>query len=80
MNKEKCPKVAKCPIFIEGVLYSKLTGTTYKNQYCLKPDKYELCKRYIASGSTQKPIPPHIMPNTTLSIEDILKEAARYKN
>ncbi|MCQ2976260.1 MAG: hypothetical protein MJ211_15780 [Bacteroidales bacterium] len=80
MSQEVCEKLAKCPIFQKGILFNEYTGETYKNLYCLKPDKYITCKRFIASKECNCPIPEKIMPNSSLSIEEIVakaKEAAK---
>jgi len=74
MNYKICPKLEKCVIFQEGVLYSEQTGKTYKDLYCLQPEKYHLCKRYIVSEKTGLSIPKNIMPNSKLSIDEIIKK------
>jgi len=72
MSENLCQSVAKCPIFQQGVLYSAQTGQTYKNLYCLKHDGFKECKRYAAAKMSGLPIPASIMPNTKLSVEEII--------
>ncbi|MBQ3656409.1 MAG: hypothetical protein II956_06115 [Bacteroidales bacterium] len=71
-NTNICPKVAKCPIFQEGILINKLTGDSYKNIYCTR-ERYTECKRFIASQKCTKPIPVNVLPNSFLSIDEIIK-------
>ena len=70
-----CEKLAKCPIFQKGILFNEFTGETYKMLYCLRPDRYQTCKRYQASLQCNCTIPEMIMPNSSLSLEDILERA-----
>jgi hypothetical protein len=77
MEKNICHKTGLCPIFKKGILLSDRTGTAYKNIYCLKPDKYKTCKRYIVSEMTGRPVPENIMPNTGLSIEAIIERMGK---
>lgn len=74
MNEKICPKFEKCVIFQEGVLYSGQTGQTYKNLFCQQPEKYPICKRYIVSEKTGLSIPANIMPNSKLSIDEIIEK------
>ena len=69
---EKCPKLETCPIFQKGILFSEQTGQSYRNLYCLKREKYPVCKRYLVSESGYK-VPESIMPNSSLSVEEIIK-------
>ncbi|MBO7143135.1 MAG: hypothetical protein J6V76_08520 [Bacteroidales bacterium] len=73
MDNRICEKFAKCPIFQKGVLFNELTGETYKNLYCLRADKFKNCKRYQASAECSCSIPDTIMPNSSLSVEEIIK-------
>ncbi|MBP5502233.1 MAG: hypothetical protein IKR94_05665 [Bacteroidales bacterium] len=75
MDNRICEKFAKCPIFQKGVLFNELTGETYKNLYCMRADKYKTCKRYLASAECACSIPETIMPNSSLSIEEIVARA-----
>ena len=47
----------------------------YKDLYCnAGPERFETCKRYIASEKAGKPAPKNIIPNSELSIEEIIKK------
>ena len=70
-----CEKLAKCPIFQKGVLFNEFTGETYKTLYCLRPGRYQQCKRYQASKQCNCSIPDIIMPNSSLSVEEIIARA-----
>ena len=78
MKKEKiitvCPKYLNCIIFNAKVIdehHAKL----YKNLYCSAGrDKYSRCKRYITSEKTGVAPPDYIMPNSILSVEEILED------
>ena len=67
-----CPKVEKCPIFQEGILMNKFTGESYKNIFCSR-ERHKECKRFLASAKCDKPIPVAVLPNSFLSIEEIIK-------
>ncbi len=68
-----CPKVAKCPIFQEGVLINKFTGDSYKKIYCTTL-KHKECKRFLVSKIYNKPIPVQVLPNSFFSVDDIVKK------
>jgi hypothetical protein len=68
-----CPKLAKCPIYQKNVFVREGAGTTYRNLYCEKGEKrFSTCKRYIVSEKTGRPAPDSIMPNSLLSIDEII--------
>ncbi len=70
---KECPKLKKCPIFLKSI-QSKLIGKAYKSLYCQTMNERHLeCKRYIASEKYKKPIPENILPNSSLTIEEIGK-------
>jgi hypothetical protein len=71
-NIIKCPKVEKCPIFVQGVLLSNKTGETYKSIYCLGKRHLE-CKRFLASKKCSKPIPVQVLPNAFISVDEIVR-------
>jgi len=75
MENDVCEKFAKCPIFQNGVLFNEFTGETYKTLYCLRPGRYQTCKRYLASKECNCSIPDRIMPNSSLSLEEIILRA-----
>ena len=70
-----CEKLTKCPIFQKGVLFNEFTGETYKTLYCLRPGRYKQCKRYQATQQCNCSIPDIIMPNSSLSVEEIIARA-----
>jgi len=58
------------------VLHNELIGQTYNGLYCLAPGlKYKSCKRYIVSEDYGKKAPSNIMPNSTLSIAEIVSRS-----
>jgi len=79
MAESVCPKLEKCPIFIKGVLFSEMTGVAYKNLYCLKDNKYPQCKRFMVSEKMDGPIPENILPNSVLSIDELLEQIKNKK-
>lgn len=75
MESQVCAKLANCPIFQKGILFNEFTGETYKNLYCLRPERYKECKRFLASSQCDCKIPERIMPNSSLSVEEIIQRA-----
>jgi hypothetical protein len=75
MDDDKiCLKAAKCPIYT-GILKSNpVLIQTYKNLYCERgKEGRDKCKRFqvsLRAGSC----PPYILPNSKLSVEDIIKK------
>jgi hypothetical protein len=66
-----CPKVEKCPIFINNVLTIENAAVAYKTLYCQAGEaRYKTCKRYIVSNVLGS-CPPSVMPNSCKSIEEI---------
>lgn len=73
MNVE-CPKIQKCPIFVNNVLSSERAGVAYKTLYCQAGEaKFKSCKRYIVSNQAGF-CPPEIMPNSSKTVDEILKK------
>lgn len=69
-----CPKVEKCPIFINNVLTIENAARAYKSLYCTAgAAKYTTCKRYLVSNKIGK-CPPEILPNSTKSVEEIMEK------
>jgi len=67
-----CPKVEKCPIFINNVLAIENAAVAYRKLYCEAGlQKYSNCKRYIVSNRIGK-CPPDIMPNCSRTVEEII--------
>ena len=57
-----CPKVEKCPIFINNVLTVENAAVAYKNLYCQAGQtKYSQCKRFIISNKIGS-CPQEVMP------------------
>lgn len=73
METNTCNKITKCPIFTQGIMMTEKTGETFKKHYCLNASKYGTCKRYQTSQLTDKPIPVSILPNSLLSIDEIVR-------
>ena len=75
MDNTVCPKYEKCPIFTGESFMLEGSSQVYKDLFCMAgPDKFQTCKRYIVSEKTGMPVPKSIMPNTELSIEEIIKK------
>ena len=73
MEKTICPKFEKCPIFINNVFLKEKSKETYRQLYCeAGAVKYTTCKRYIVSQKLGKPIPEKYLPNSMLSVEEII--------
>jgi len=67
-----CPKVEKCPIFINNVLSNENAAVAYKSLYCKAGlQKYSTCKRFIISNMIGS-CPKNVMPNSTRSVDEIL--------
>jgi hypothetical protein len=67
-----CPKVAKCPIFLNNVLIVHNAEVAYKKLYCeAGVVKYSACKRFIVSNKIGK-CTPDVMPNCSRSVEEII--------
>ena len=64
--------MAKCPIFNEGTLLNERTGETYKNVYCTT-ERYKQCKRYLAAQRCNGPIPVQVLPNASITVNEIVK-------
>ena len=68
-----CPKVEKCPIFINNVLTVENAAVAYKVLYCeAGAAKYNTCKRFIVSNKTGS-CPPEVMPNCSKTVDEILE-------
>ncbi len=73
-DDKTCPKSEKCPIFIGGVLKRAQSERIYRSLYCSAGKaNYEKCVRYIVSQKIGGPVPISILPNSTKSIEEIIK-------
>lgn len=75
INDSICPRVEKCPIFINNVFHSEIMGKTYKSLYCMAgKERYTSCKRHLAAEKFGKPVPAGILPNSFLSLDEIGKQ------
>lgn len=73
-KNNQCPKMEKCPVFLKNILHSEKMNQTYKQLYCLADEmKYKTCKRYQISEKYGKPAPDNVLPNSSMSIEEIAK-------
>ena len=71
MNKT-CPKVEKCPIFINNVLTIENAAVAYKTLYCeAGEERFKTCKRFIVANAVGS-CPPGVMPNSCKSVEEIV--------
>jgi hypothetical protein len=71
---QTCPKVSKCPIFINNVLTLESAAVAYKSLYCEAGEaKYKSCKRFIVSNMIGS-CPPSVLPNCSKSVEEIIQK------
>ncbi len=68
---ETCPSLSACPIY-SGILQGKsMTSKAYRQFFC--ESDFKTCKRYLVKQAVGK-CPPDLLPNTTMSVEEIIKE------
>lgn len=72
MKNEICPISENCILFNKPYLLSDIFGNTYKKMYCLNSSYKNECKRYKAYLKTGVQAPEYIMPNSQLSVDDII--------
>ena len=73
MNNIICPKYKKCPIFQGGSKATPVSENVYRQLYCKAgEEKFTTCKRYLVSEATNKPVPLNIMPNSFLTVSEII--------
>ncbi|MGF7138102.1 hypothetical protein [Roseimarinus sediminis] len=66
-----CPNYEKCPIY-SGILKDKvMTSKAYRQYFCESPD-YKTCKRYLVKEATGV-CPPDVLPNSHLSVQEIIE-------
>ncbi len=71
---ETCPKYLACPIFQKTVAASEQTLENFKNLYCnAGKEAYSQCKRFIVAQQTGHAPPAFVMPNSQLSIDEIIE-------
>jgi len=74
--EKTCPKVEKCPIFINNVLVLETAKVAYKSLYCeAGQQKYSSCKRFIIANMIGS-CPPSVMPNSSRTVEEIITKIA----
>jgi hypothetical protein len=67
-----CPKYIKCPIFL-GTANSG-ADEIYKQLFCSAgEEKFKTCKRYLVSEATKKPVPLDVMPNSFMTVNEIIQ-------
>ncbi len=75
MTIELCPKFETCPLYNEQMsLFSPETLDIYKRSYCLAgKENFTKCKRYQVSETAGTPPPMWVLPNSMLTVEEIIK-------
>ncbi len=72
MELQICPKTEKCPIF-NGILKGTEFTETYKKLYCEAGEEgRSKCRRFQVAEAVGV-CPPNILPNSTKSVEEIIK-------
>jgi len=71
-----CPKTPTCVLFNDNLLKRKESAETYKLLFCRTDEKYKQCKRYMISERVGK-CPYFVMPNSSLSIDNIIERMKR---
>ena len=78
MEKNICPKAKKCPIF-QRILEGEKLMEAYRNIYCHSgKEGREKCKRFLVSSKVGM-CPPDLLPNSTLSVEEIIEQVKLMK-
>jgi hypothetical protein len=71
-NSEFCPLPEECSVYVNNIAHNEMVGLTYRNLYCLQGNKkYKSCKRYQAFMQLRKPIHRLVLPNSSLSMDEI---------
>lgn len=74
MNTDYCPRVEKCPIFLENVLSIENAAVAYKSLYCTAGEaKYKTCKRFMVA-ELMGVCPRNILPNSAKSVDEIIEQ------
>lgn len=69
--EKTCPKVEKCPIFLNNVLTIENAAVAYKSLFCTAGEaKFKTCKRFIVSNLMGS-CPHDVLPNCSRTIEEI---------
>jgi hypothetical protein len=71
-NSAHCPLLEDCPIYLNNTYHNEMVGLTYRSLYCLQVNKkFKACKRYRACTKLGIEVPRKVLPNTSLSLEEI---------
>jgi len=69
-----CPNVKECPLLMGMLAGKELFLDFYRSTYCeAGEEKYNKCKRFIVKNIYGK-FPSDLLPNSSLSIEEIIKK------
>jgi len=67
-----CPILEYCSVYLNNVNHNEMVGLTYRSLYCLQGNKkFKSCKRYQACTKLGKQVTRTVMPNSSLSLEEI---------
>ena len=59
---------------MNDITHNEIVGLTYRSLYCLQGNKkYKSCKRYQAFMQLGKPVHRMVLPNSSLSMEEIAR-------
>jgi hypothetical protein len=73
-NNEFCPLPEECPVYMNNTTHNEMVGLTYRSLYCLQGNKkYKSCKRYQAFMQLGKPAHRMVLPNSSLSLDEIAR-------
>ena len=72
MSDNVCPLIGSCPAFENMMFSSDVLKKAYREKYCSKSANFANCKRFIVYMKTGKQVPQYIMPNSHLTIEEII--------
>ena len=68
-----CPNAQNCPLFLGMLAGKEMFTEFYRSTYCEGgEEKHKKCKRFIIKSIYGK-CPPDLLPNSSLSIEKIVK-------
>ena len=69
-----CPNAEGCPLFVGMLAGKEMFTDFYRSTYCNGgEEKYKKCKRFKVKNIYGK-CPPDLLPNSSLSIEEIAKK------
>lgn len=80
MIRKNCPVFENCPVFKKNIFVDERSQLTFKTAYCKAGyAKYTQCKRFQALEVSHEKIPENILPNSKLSVREILLIASSLK-